>query len=692
MRPGIPPPTRAGRGPARCGSAGRVIAFASDPFPRDLMLLLNPSPAGRRAPPARRSRLRAGSGALALVSWRVLRQLCTATAAAMLALVVLPAIAAPGIDWTRVLPTVVRSDSTAPVTITAGVSNGIPTAVQFVFPDNSVLPMRDDGTGGDRIAGDGIYTVQISAAAAAGGLQAADVLRKFVGFVDIYQGATRLSRVFVQAQVWTPEVGSVSVATPAAGIQYSNFVMNIVDSATFGTGVAPNADFRPLVHRFYQNMPDSFDFIDIVFDAQYTANRYHFAVRNDVSGIGMTMLNDGGSYGSAGTLKGLTIFPINSYFDPAEEAHSHEIGHQWINFLSQPSLAPGVPHWPLSTLAGGIMGYSIPGEGAGGTYGCVLTPGPNAMTLSAHAGPRVFTDLDLYLMGLRPASQVGDHYVWNDQAAALNHACSGSVPLGQFTKVGIAGVTAAAGPRVPAYPNTQRDFRVGVIVVSDTKLSPEAMAYYDYFARRADSRTSLPIHQGFAYGSGNPFFVATGGAGTLTSRLRDGAGAGTYVTVFEFYAPTLNHYFRTAVADEANALKANPALGWQATGKDFKAYARNDHPGSTQPVCRFYGSVTPGPNSHFYTADPAECAALQALQAQTPGSVPRWNYEETAFAIDVPVGGNCPAAAPVPVYRAYNNRAAQNDSNHRYTTDPGVYGQMMAQGWRGEGVVMCAPS
>ncbi|MBK9604923.1 MAG: hypothetical protein IPO58_00205 [Betaproteobacteria bacterium] len=32
-------------------------------------------------------------------------------------------------------------------------------------------------------------------------------------------------------------------------------------------------------------------------------------------------------------------------------------------------------------------------------------------------------------------------------------------------------------------------------------------------------------------------------------------------------------------------------------------------------------------------------------QATTPASQPRWNYEEIAFAIDVPAGGNCPAAA-----------------------------------------------
>jgi hypothetical protein len=139
-------------------------------------------------------------------------------------------------------------------------------------------------------------------------------------------------------------------------------------------------------------------------------------------------------------------------------------------------------------------------------------------------------------------------------------------------------------------------------------------------------------------------------------------------------------------------LKSNPALGWQATGGDFKAYARNDHPSTSQPVCRFYGSLSPGPNSHFYTAESAECDQLKALQASTPASQPRWNYEEIAFAVDVPVNGACPQSAPVPVYRAYNQRALQNDSNHRYTTVFAIYEEMLANGWEGEGVTMCAPN
>jgi len=228
---------------------------------------------------------------------------------------------------------------------------------------------------------------------------------------------------------------------------------------------------------------------------------------------------------------------------------------------------------------------------------------------------------------------------------------------------------------------------------------------FDYLTSRKEVKGAVWFND-FAYASvdqadfrftNTPTLPAVNAAETAVMRgliaayhaVRD---AGTYVTVSEFYAPSLNHYFRTAVPAEAAAIKANPASGFVYTNKDFRAFLYSSHPASAQQVCRFYGSLTIGPNSHFYTAAPEECAFLRQLALTTPDNVPRWNFEEYSFAIDVPTKGACPASAPIPVYRAYNNRAAQNDSNHRYTTDLGVYQQMVAAGWSGEGIVMCSPS
>jgi hypothetical protein len=153
----------------------------------------------------------------------------------------------------------------------------------------------------------------------------------------------------------------------------------------------------------------------------------------------------------------------------------------------------------------------------------------------------------------------------------------------------------------------------------------------------------------------------------------------------EYYNTTLGHYFITAFDAEKTSVESGGAgPGWIATGYYFDV-------GGNGSVCRFYGnrSINPatgkpyGPNSHFYTIEPAECAAVK----QDPG----WVFESPRVFALVPVSapGACPFGSR-PIFRVYNNRALQNDSNHRYTADTGVYQQMIAGGWRAEGVVFCS--
>jgi len=155
--------------------------------------------------------------------------------------------------------------------------------------------------------------------------------------------------------------------------------------------------------------------------------------------------------------------------------------------------------------------------------------------------------------------------------------------------------------------------------------------------------------------------------------------------VVEFFNTQLGHYFVTAGPGEIAGIDTGTAgPGWQRTSLGFRAYIPEIGIAlGALPVCRFYGTPGKGPNSHFYTANAAECAAVKSDVG--------WTYEGIAFWIGVPSGGAC-ASGTVPVYRSYNNRFAQNDSNHRYTTDPRVHIAMVAVGWVDEGVVMCAPA
>jgi len=155
-------------------------------------------------------------------------------------------------------------------------------------------------------------------------------------------------------------------------------------------------------------------------------------------------------------------------------------------------------------------------------------------------------------------------------------------------------------------------------------------------------------------------------------------------TVIEFYNAPLDHYFITGNPQEASAIDTGSGgPGWSRTGNTFRS-------GGATPVCRFYGSQSPGPNSHFYTIDGDECAALQALQQSTPASEKRWNFESLDFAATRPAEGAC-GARLVPVYRAYNDGFGHGvDSNHRITASAAGIADVVARGWKDEGIVMCA--
>ena len=173
-------------------------------------------------------------------------------------------------------------------------------------------------------------------------------------------------------------------------------------------------------------------------------------------------------------------------------------------------------------------------------------------------------------------------------------------------------------------------------------------------------------------------------SGVDIATTKSAAVAEVAAQVVEFYHQGLDHYFLTANPAEQAVVDSGAVGAWQRTGNTFPA-------GGPAQVCRFYGSLSPGPNSHFFTADAAECAELKRIQATTPASQKRWNFEGDDFLTTPAVNGGCPAGL-LPVYRAYNNGFARGiDSNHRLTSNRADYLHTVASGWTGEGIAMCAP-
>ena len=158
------------------------------------------------------------------------------------------------------------------------------------------------------------------------------------------------------------------------------------------------------------------------------------------------------------------------------------------------------------------------------------------------------------------------------------------------------------------------------------------------------------------------------------------------VDIVEFYNTGLGHYFMTEDKAEIASIESGGAgPGWRRTGERLTGIIANPcrypAPNST-PLYRFYGTRGIGPNSHFFTADRAECGKVRA----DPG----WTIEKVPFRVWAPVAGKCPPQS-LAVHRLYNGRAAQNDSNHRYASRQSIVDAMIASGWTNEGVTLCIP-
>ncbi|HZZ94706.1 MAG TPA: hypothetical protein VFE23_19250 [Usitatibacter sp.] len=157
-----------------------------------------------------------------------------------------------------------------------------------------------------------------------------------------------------------------------------------------------------------------------------------------------------------------------------------------------------------------------------------------------------------------------------------------------------------------------------------------------------------------------------------------------YAPVREYVNDFTGHYVLLTDGAEINAVENGAAgPGWRYTGYNFTAYQLSetrDDAATALPVCRFYA---PAPtNSHFYTADAAECDFLKTHDTG-------WVFEKTDFKVNVPSGGAC-SATQAPIWRAYNHRAAELDSNHRYGSDARVRAKMLQAGWVDEGLAFCA--
>ena len=251
-----------------------------------------------------------------------------------------------------------------------------------------------------------------------------------------------------------------------------------------GTGAAlverfsetEEVDLVAVSRRFFAAYPDAFDQLVI-----YTTRplnpvsgtlAFEINVRNDVIGIGVPILDDSASWGSAGVLESVVFMDaIDTYLEvDGLEVLAHEVGHRWLARLRHLTPAGGPStalmgdgvHWSFFHDTPSFLGGNVIADGGGGRF--------ETVDFARRYGP-----LDQYAMGLLGPEEVPPVFhvgAADDFRPARAYKPSSASEAGvAFTgvrhDVDIAQVVAAMGPRLPPAGEAPRRWTIAFILVAE---------------------------------------------------------------------------------------------------------------------------------------------------------------------------------------------------------------------------------
>jgi hypothetical protein len=411
-------------------------------------------------------------------------------------------------------PAVVKQNSTQNVLFEVVVT-GISSAVNlYLDATQATQPLNDKGTNGDKLANDGIYSAIVAP-------PKGSWTDPFVGYTRVSESGNQVVQVTTSINLLTTAMPLVQPKKIDNTTQYTDYIFNIVVPSTIQ---APTDNQKLSANQtFYKYHADEFDFINYVLVPGYAGNRFHNNITNTVQGIGLTLFNNTSQFGSKGRLLGYNVFPIPSLFDGASNGYVHEMGHQWINYLSTTFLKDGVPHWPVSNVAAGVMGLSVPGSSEGSLFPYTFTEVPTGYRIDRNptAGGLDFNQWELYLMGLIPPTDVKTPaLIFKDQTINTTITSGTIFPKSAFNSYQISDLLAITGVRTPTAAQSQKQFKSATILMSEQLLTAEEMSYFDYMARRAEGQTAVSVREGQATYMGKPFALATSSRATVLAQLK----------------------------------------------------------------------------------------------------------------------------------------------------------------------------
>ncbi|MFH1175507.1 MAG: hypothetical protein V1698_02180, partial [bacterium] len=238
--------------------------------------------------------------------------------------------------------------------------------------------------------------------------------------------------------------------------------------------------------QFYQNYGDFYDFI-LLFPTKSLQAHYSITVNYDVKGLGVGYKPDS----NLKQLKSITELDFYTIWSAFSESTirqellrtiAHEMGHHWCCYIG--GFGINLPlHWTYNIdLFNGnpayldIMGY----------FQWIRKDSQEICVENIPSITKRFSDLTLYLMGLLPKEQVRPIYVHDFEKKpgdsyfnTWGPSCDSSYKFLGTRTVTIDDIIKANGSRIPSYENSQKDFRVAFVILSE-KNEDVPQGFIDY--------------------------------------------------------------------------------------------------------------------------------------------------------------------------------------------------------------------
>ena len=320
----------------------------------------------------------------------------------------------------------------------------------------------------------------------------------------------------------------------------------VVDPVTWEvwnfSGMSDPGERQIVMEEIYEIFDDQFDWVFIVNNNQNESGfkpdylgLYH-GLSGDILGIGFEVGESSETYGSKDRLKGLIHFPYRGAILGGPSLH--ELMHTWANaavptkmfdFENEGKEVSAGSHWGISSGGGQLGGFDIttleelPMDESSDSYkegyrhykAYMTGLGFEAFGLWANYGNSVpFSNLELYLMGLIPPSELEDIVYFEElepSRAASFYECDGfdSDGFGCFSakkKITLTGeeLIGKLGDRFPSYENSQKEFRALTVVITPEKMTDgeikEVHEQVTWFSNPGDDGAS---HYNFYEATGN---------------------------------------------------------------------------------------------------------------------------------------------------------------------------------------------